>query len=271
MVGPTAQLVALACHFNARARGAVSATFFSANSTCQFCEYVRFVRRDGGLFGIGGDWKVVAKTPDEWISTQAKSSRRALITREPGMDPRLSDRMSAGFVGGGGTWTLWVVENGRGDAWSPSWQVGNRTAPEKRIWRVTYARSAMNVAHTIASEPLEPLRAKLEGCLSDALAFCGRHNIDEFAAQFRKALECLSSADPLSLIYHKDLAPPDTLTTSAQQLLAACSAAWVFGGMGSWNDLYFDDDKQSYERISEDLFTAVNEAICAAANSGAKP
>ncbi len=272
MVGPTAQLVALACHFNARARGASSAAFFPVNSTCQFCEYARFVQRRVRWFGRAGDWELVAETPDQWLSTQAKSSRRALITREPGRDSRLSDRMAAGFVGGGGTWELWIVESGRADAWNPAWQVGNRTAPDRRIWRVTYARTATRVAREILAEPLEPLRARFENALSKALVFCGRHNVEGFASQFRNAVESLSSANPFSLVYHKDLAPAGTLSLAAQQLLAGSSAAWVFGGMGSWNDLYFDSaDKDDYERISDELFEVVNRSIVAATNSAAFP
>src|SRR5258706_16035148 len=42
----------------------------------------------------------------------------------------------------------------------------------------------------------------------------------------------------------------------------AAMSAWVFGGMGLWNDLGFDGaDGQEYERVSETLFTIINEAI----------
>ena len=38
----------------------------------------------------------------------------------------------------------------------------------------------------------------------------------------------------------------------------ACEAAWVFGGMGSWNDLGFQgEDQQTYERLSHRLFQLV--------------
>lgn len=49
MVGPTAQLVALACHFNARAMPAEA--FFPANSTCTFCEHIHFIRRRASWLG----------------------------------------------------------------------------------------------------------------------------------------------------------------------------------------------------------------------------
>jgi hypothetical protein len=51
-------------------------------------------------------------------------------------------------------------------------------------------------------------------------------------------------------------------------LLEACQTAWVFGGMGSWNDLWFEGEDQGiYERVSERLFEAVNAGIEQAATS----
>jgi hypothetical protein len=54
----------------------------------------------------------------------------------------------------------------------------------------------------------------------------------------------------------------------ATQLLGAAQAAWIFGAMGSWNDLGFEgDDQVLYERLSEDLYQLLNAAIVAAANA----
>jgi hypothetical protein len=41
--------------------------------------------------------------------------------------------------------------------------------------------------------------------------------------------------------------------------------------MGSWNDMGFDgDDAREYEEASEELFSAVNAAICVAANESCR-
>jgi hypothetical protein len=46
------------------------------------------------------------------------------------------------------------------------------------------------------------------------------------------------------------------------------SQAWVFGGMGSWNDLGFPDaaDNDRYRAVTAGLYDAVLGAIAAAAN-----
>jgi len=68
--------------------------------------------------------------------------------------------------------------------------------------------------------------------------------------------------------YHQDLAPTGFLSEEAAVLLDACQTAWVFGGMGSWNDLWFEGEDQGiYERVSERLFEAVNAGIEQAATS----
>ena len=48
------------------------------------------------------------------------------------------------------------------------------------------------------------------------------------------------------------------------------AASWVFGGMGSWNDIGFvPDDPMApeYESVSADLYSAVLAALGAAANA----
>ena len=52
-------------------------------------------------------------------------------------------------------------------------------------------------------------------------------------------------------------------------MLKAAMSAWVFGGMGSWNDMGFEDavTQSKYESVSESLFNVINEAIEASTNS----
>jgi hypothetical protein len=54
----------------------------------------------------------------------------------------------------------------------------------------------------------------------------------------------------------------------AKQLLASAQAAWVFGGMGSWNDLGFDgSDQQEYTALSDELFLLLNQALGVTVNT----
>lgn len=270
MVGTTAQLAALACQFNGHIRGLRTDALFLSNSTALFCEYIHFVRRRRTWLGMAEEWAVLASTPEDWLAREARSGRSAILTHDSIDDPRMPDRKSAGFIGGGGRWLLNLVSDGRRDVWEPRWLVGDRKAAERRIWRVSYALLAQNAAMPATLAVPDALIPVLNQTLSQLVTFCDDNRLENFGACFRKAQDCLTADDPLALVYHKDLAPEGLLDLSARRLLAACQAAWVFGGMGSWNDLGIDGiDGSRYAALSNDLFTQINNGICSSVNSAA--
>jgi hypothetical protein len=61
-----------------------------------------------------------------------------------------------------------------------------------------------------------------------------------------------------------DWVPPGAISPEARALLEACRQGWVFGGMGSWNDT--GDGGPDYDLVSEQLYRALTEGVCAAAN-----
>ena len=65
-----------------------------------------------------------------------------------------------------------------------------------------------------------------------------------------------------------DFIPRNCLSIEAEQLISACFTGWVFGGMGSWNDMAFGREmEEEYHRVSDLLYTAICNAIVAAVNS----
>ncbi len=68
MNGPIAQFVALTCHANAFLRGLRIPEFFASNSTCKFCDWVRFFNVSRTLFGKARQIEV-ATTPNGWFRT----------------------------------------------------------------------------------------------------------------------------------------------------------------------------------------------------------
>jgi hypothetical protein len=273
MVGPTVQLIALACHFNARARGISTAEpFFPANNACDFCEYIEFLRpRRRRWFGASEKWTIDAPTPDAWLEKYARPGTSARLLHHPSADPPISDRMAAGFVGGGGEWLLVTASGGRADAWAARWGIGDRNAADRRIWRVDYGLVAEQAAIVMPQLPsLHELKSRLGNALGDVLRFAERHNIEGFANCFRDAGARLSAEPSDESFFGKNFAPPGLLTPEARQMLDACQTAWVFGGMGSWNDMGFDGDEQdTYDRVSDALYSSINQCISAAANSTA--
>src|SRR5262249_11009929 len=146
------------------------------------------------------------------------------------------------------------------------WEVWNKKAPGNRIWRVTYTRLPSEVVGRAAAADLEEVRRRLQEALVGIRAFALAHDCRSFAECFSRALESLTTNSPHG--YHRDLSPGGVLDATATATLDACQSAWVFGGMGSWNDLGFDgQDQEEYERLSESLFQVVILAITTATNT----
>jgi hypothetical protein len=120
----------------------------------------------------------------------------------------------------------------------------------------------------LQTKSLTALRQDLMTVLSGIEAFAARHKLEHFAGAFRKATGLLSSDHPLAETYHPDLAPTAAMPLEAKQLLGAVQAAWVFGGMGTWNDLGFDgDDQRENDALSGELFLLLNQTLCSAINT----
>lgn len=268
MNGPIAQIVALTCYGNAFLQGTDVGEFFPKNSTCIFCDRVTFVSVEKSFFGKPKE-KEVAKTPEEWFRFLKTAGAVGIhLSRTPQNDPNISDRMSAGFVGGGGTWSMEVLlPRDRSEYWIARWEVWDQNAPEQRIWRVTYGRVSGGATTKFKPDDLQSTTTRLSAALRDIHAFSVKQDCGGFSQCFADALDTLVSGGKNLHGYHKDLAPSDHLSIQAQAILDACQKAWVFGGMGSWNDMGFDgDDQKEYERVSEQLFTVLNQAISEAAN-----
>lgn len=268
MNGPIAQLVALTCYGNAFLQGVDVGEFFPRNSTCIFCDRVTFVTVGKSFLGKPKE-KEIAKAPEEWFKfLKAAGAVGVRLARAPQHDPRISDRMAAGFVGGGGTWSMEVLlPHNRSQFWVARWEVWNRHAPEHRIWRVTYGRISEGATAKSQPDNLQSAATRLRQALRDIHAFSMKQDCGGFTRCFADALDTLDSGGKNLHGYHKDLVPSGHLSDQARALLDACQKAWVFGGMGSWNDMGFDgEDQKEYERVTEQLFQAVNETISAAAN-----
>ena len=269
MNGPIAQIAALVCHGNAYLAKRERPNFFPANSTCKFCESIIFTEPRRRLFWVHED--DVIKTPDAWIT---KQPGRAVIGLrmfcKPQNDPRISERMTAGLVGGGGTWVLEAIcRGGQSEFWVPTWQIGDQKAPDQRIWRVRYKLVAKEPNNTSKTRDIATVKNEFKSCLEAVLDFSRMSTEGSFTKCFADALTALDNPDS-DIGYHKDISPPGHLTPIATSMLKASMSAWVFGGMGSWNDLGFEPTAQSqYEKVSDDLFRVIKEVVTVATSHAA--
>lgn len=266
MNGTLAQMVALTCHGNAALRGLSIQPFLQGNSTCQFCNSVTFI---AGGQSVDGKQQTItlAETPDQWFKNLVPRTITGLrLLQQSRNDSSISDRESAGFVGGGRLWKIeGLRKDGTSELWLNRWEVLDRNAPDKRIWKVTYGLCEIARTLPTAQRELAHIIPDLRDSLIDIHRFA--EGQDLFRQCFSDALRALDSPGATPR-YHMDLYPPDSLPELAKSVLDCAQWAWVFGGMGSWNDLGFDgEDQIEYVRVSDRLFAVLHEAIAAAATT----
>lgn len=87
--------------------------------------------------------------------------------------------------------------------------------------------------------------------------------MDTWAAWFERAL---AVGDDIP--YYPDMLPLG-YTYEARHLAALAAQAWVFGGMGSWNDMTFENESATaeYGAVSRDLYNAILVGLVASVDS----
>lgn len=152
------------------------------------------------------------------------------------------------------------------------WGVVVRYAELLEVWVPHYEPVKLTM-HGHVAGPRPPLPAfdhvyrNFGNVLMAAQAFAAEVQEHRWAEVFGAARALLDPATPLPPD-PAELLPDDGYSAEARRLLAAARSAYVFGGMGSWNDLGFEGAVQErYDRLSRDLFGTVLIAIASAVNS----
>jgi hypothetical protein len=114
---------------------------------------------------------------------------------------------------------------------------------------------------------MESASRSLENSLREVKAFSEKNKLG-WEDRFAEAMKLLHDPHPI-VPYHPDLLPPSFDGIRSRQLLAGAAKAWVFGGMGSWNDIYISEQAQEkeYQRITKNLYQSALQSIGAVTNA----
>lgn len=155
--------------------------------------------------------------------------------------------------------------------WQPVWRVTTPSPPDGPLWDVHLHGQLAEKGATPAQPELAWARDGLVARLTDAERFAAAQDQRSWAELFGRAREAADDATAAS-------APADrhqwatTTTPEAVRLLDCASRSWVFGGMGSWNDVGVDSDAWAdYEEVTARLYEAVLTAVLAATNAPLPP
>lgn len=266
---PLAQIAALAIAGNYWLKGGDLGRFWPDSRVFNFCKLVKFIT----LTGEAPRWHEHPYTDDypSWLAKQKSEGVLGFrLVHIPVNKPLISDRHSAGFVGGGGPKLVEAVHAKTMDGWEAGWTVRDQKDPDRKIWQVKYARIGEGLERRdIVPNNLTCMVQTLQDALVDIAVFARRHDQSkDWAETFDQATTVLKSKTPLDSSYSLKGSEAMLPDLRAQQLLAASDIGHVFGAMGSWNDLGFEGEaQQEYEKLSDRLFQVVIESITTAVNS----
>ena len=200
-----------------------------------------------------------------WLDAlRVRGVNRLVLVNRP-TQGELPPHIAASFVNSGG-WGLLATGAGRPLFWKIRWDVGAPGAPDTRVWDLT-ATWVPGEMLQVSVSSVDEARSSLKLALQDIAEFAHRAGLVSWVPIFTRALAALDDAAP-SPPYYADMFPSDA-SLPRRQLAAAAIQGWVFGGMGSWNDMVPADraDESEYKCMSQQLYGALLVAISTAANS----
>lgn len=272
MTGTLAQIIALTAFGNDFLKnGTISPEFNTTNTTFQFCNKVDFRDFKKLFFFLKPKEIVIANSPTDWFQYLKNDGCKHLrLYFEYSKDQSFAkDHKLAGLIGGGGSWLIEAIYDNYSNYWANRWEVTNQNATDSKIWTINYAMTVKKQHISNLQIDNQKTKEKLRQTLTEIAEFAFKQGLKSWGEKFDKAKLTLDSLTPESIYFHTDLIPVDKYTLTAKQIIFSAGSAWFFGGMGSWNDLGFDskEDNETYDRLSEQLYSNINEAIIAGTNS----
>jgi len=205
---------------------------------------------------------ILADNPNLWFKyLKDNNINRLYLSFQTSTDLGLEDHISSAFVGGGSQWNIIAEKGDKYDIWQTKWQM------EFGDLKVYYFQALKDInLPKIAKTTVDQAKLYLREILKDMVAFTVKSELDNWEKVFQGAQDFLSIEDPSRLLQQGFL-PESCFSLEAKQILAACDQAWVFGGMGSWNDVVRVHDYDLYTRLSANLYDTLCKSMIAAINS----
>jgi hypothetical protein len=262
MNGELAQIVTLVAYGNQFLSG--KEVDLASNSTFQFVSTLKFARYKSKSDKQGVE---IAGSASKWFEF-LKSNRVSRLWNVAFAwdNPGMPEYIAAAFASSVPR-AIQADLAGGYELWYPLWETGG---PKDKPWHVEYRGLMFANSHVYPPPPMEFVKLKLKAIIIEAEAFARHPDVDagQWADCFAKSLQLLNSPDP-EPPYHPDMLPETGFDLEARQVMAAAAQAYVFGGMGSWNDLAFADKdlNNEYQRITRELYEAVKMSIMITSNS----
>jgi len=262
--GELAALIAVVLHGNAWLANPTSEppSLERENSTYRYVQSLTFVEPKQGFFRRERRYMGTA----EWLAALRSEGVKTLALFNPTQSTgELSAPIATSFANGV---PRGVVTDSRAQTlWSSNWQTDGSDHPDGEIWRVTMTSYGIAPVPAMRPRPPAEAHASLHESVEAARTFAKANNLNGWVDWFGKALAVSESSNP-EVPYNPDIVPAGWLSLEQRQLLAFAVQAWVFGGMGSWNDIWLEDESQGdrYRAVTEQLYESLIAALVAVTN-----
>ncbi|HEY0977030.1 MAG TPA: hypothetical protein VGE21_06125 [Flavobacteriales bacterium] len=269
MTGAITRAIALVAYGNAFLRQNLGPDELTLHHPVfQFENKVDFRGVKRGWFGRRKE-VILAGDPAEWLRQLQANGAQRLILDYASDHTQAPDHQLAGMVGGGGHWFIHSYDGRGSSVWVGREHVTRKDDPERRIWEVNYWLLKQLPQVDLRSSELTHRSQQLREALGAICDFSKEHAPEWWKRNFKPAADVLDGAPFDFAKEHVSKAVPLAFyPEDLQRLFIAASRAWVFGGMGSWNDIGFSEEEvtRRYDQVSAELFSAVNGALVAATN-----
>jgi hypothetical protein len=266
--GPTENALMLVAAGNAFMAGRDMSGFWPDAPSFKFLKLCEF-RLPPASGNDADEYPLVASDPMEFFSLQNPNCRgyrlhHTIRKRGPNQQSDTPDRMLAAFVGGGPRFLIEAVGQFNSELWEGFHRLGDRNDPERRIWLCTHIMQGMVPVKDAQPVGLAEALSDLRIALPEIEAYAREEKHDNFADCFARAREALEGKPDTDLEWVENLVRYTGFDERQLGVLQAINHAWVFGGMGSWNDT---GGGERYDEVSERLYNALNDCIAGLANS----
>jgi hypothetical protein len=248
-----AQLVALVTYSNMYIQGIKFDIEQYITDHCYNIEFVESSKPD-----IAGSTKVIAPDAHRWCrNIKEEGVKNVRLHWNVSSFESIPDHITAAFVGGGSSWFIETIYD------------------EKSIYYIKQDKQSMKTSYTKwdsekvtlrPSESVAEMRDQLDVILEKLIHFTSKFDYTKhWSENFTSYRETLHTFQPHDV---DDYIPTGFYSKNARQLIEASFRSWVFGGMGSFNDLAFSGpDQDLYMSLSRELYETVCSSIVAAVNN----
>lgn len=264
MTGILAQTIAMVSFGNEYLEKKQLNNFYPDNSVFQYCNSIDFREMKKSNFFSTKKEIIVAKNPIEWFNflSQEKCKKLKLYYQSQEKD----DHRLAAFVGGGGNWFIECVYQDYSDFWISNWthDKNSKTIP----WNIIYGKALSKQPTINYMGNLTSVRNELKTCLEKISDFAFKETTENWGKIFEEASKMLESKNP-EMNFYNEMVIRDNYNLESLQLLISANKAFVFGGMGSWNDMVFQNEEldKEYNLLSSQLYKTMMESFMVAVNN----